>query len=433
MKERYDIAVIGAGTAGIAAAVAAAQGGQKVILIERSGVLGGMCTSGLLNCWCGSAESRMMRKIREIGQDICPEEQMKDWQRYDVVRHVYDPEIVKDFFLKEALGAGLTVLLHAVFCEAVMERDMVRAVRVLTKSGILTIEAEIFIDCTGDGDVAAAAGIPYSLGNGNGLFQPVTTMFMVAGVEERRAVYRSSPELEDRMRSWMQEGRIDRPAGHIILIPGFYRGTASVNMTNAVFVNGSDAKELTGAELLTRKQIFQIMDFLRCCVPGYEKAWVCSTAGCAGVRESRHLQGAYIMTGEDVLKQRIFDDWIVSNAGYHFGDHSMVGANDRPDESQSFGGRRYTMPLRSFGSDRVGNLLFAGRCSSGDHAAYSSFRVMPICFAMGEGVGLTAALAVRQRKRPLEVNAAEVQDILIGEYGLSAPAPNGHLEGAGAP
>lgn len=421
MKRNYDIVVVGAGPAGITTAIGAAHFGARVALIEKDAVLGGMCTAGLLNCWCGRAESRMMRKIAASGQNICPEENMEDWQRYEPLRRVYDPEIMKNVFLEETVAAGVELLLHSTFLDATEENGRITSVRIVSPEGVEEISAEIFIDATGDGYLAAAVGVPYTLGNAEGLFQPMTTMFTVAGVDESCAIYKSTPALKEKMDLYLACKQLDGPVGHIILVPGYQRGTASVNMTNITHCNGLLLEDRTKAEILTRKQIPQILEFLRNCVPGFANAWVSATGSYAGIRETRHFMGEYVLQKEDILQQRVFSNWIVSNASYHFGDHSTIGANYRKDESLTFGGLRYTMPLTCFVVKEVKNLMLAGRCASGTPQAHASFRVMPICMAMGEGVGITAALAHKNRCNPEQVRAKDVQQILTGVYDIEPP------------
>lgn len=411
--DKYDIIIIGSGPAGVAAAIQAARNKAKVLLIEKSGVLGGMCTAGLLNCWCGSARSRIMKEIKEAGQDICPEESLGDEQRYYPYRHVYDPEILKSFFLDTALNAGVQVLFHTTFCEVEKEQNRVKYVQVLTREGFRAFNASVFIDATGDGDLSIMAGVHYLSGDENGTYQPMSTMLMVGGVDEKRAVYKPSPDLMDRMKEFQGSGKLTEPAGHIILVPGFNRGTASVNMTNAIRLDGTNSEDLNSAEIQTQKQIPEIIEFLRKYVPGFSECYLISRGQYVGVRETRHLIGDYTLTAVDISEGKTFDDWLVQKAHYHFGNHSTDGANRNPDTSLSFGSSTYTIPARSFYNSLVPNLLFAGRCISGTPEASASFRVMPICFAMGEGVGQLAAEAAELSIDVNKVDITKVQKKLL--------------------
>lgn len=223
------------------------------------------------------------------------------------------------------------------------------------------------------------------------------------------------------MQRYVAEGKILAPCGHVILLEGFEPGTACVNSTNVIRVDGTDERDLTRAELFTRRQIPQIVRFLNECVPGYEHACLVASACHIGVRETRRFSGLYRLTEDDILAQRIFDDWIVSNAKYVFGVHNLTGCGGdvhKPD----YHGERYTIPQRCFLTREAKNVLLNGRNISGTHLAHSSYRVMPICFAMGEGTGTMAALAVKNGVLPENVDAREIQSRLMA-HGIAQPSP----------
>ena len=225
------------------------------------------------------------------------------------------------------------------------------------------------------------------------------------------------------MEQYLAQGKIDRPAGHVILVEGYDPGTASVNMTNVIMVDGTSAEDLTRAELLTRKQVPQIVQFLRECVPGYENCYLQQTANTIGVRETLHFEGEYTLTEQDIQNQVVFDDWIVSNASACFGNHSLTGSgsdvNNLPYHQE-----QYTIPYRSFLPKGVNNLLLNGRNISGTHMAHSSYRVMPICMGMGEGVGVCAALSANRRLSLRHVPIQDVQFILMEQFGVLPPRQN---------
>jgi len=414
MDLNYDIAVIGGGPSGLAAAIAARKFGARVLLIEKEGFVGGMSTAGLLNVWCGSASSAFYERIRS-----------KTTEKR-VRRYVFSPEILKNLYLEELEMAGVEILLHALVTDAEVEDGIIKTLILQSKIQKIRLSAKIFIDSTGDGDVAALAGVPYKIGRpSDGLTQPMSLEFVVGGVDDSRAVYPTfgtHPELEEKMRRYVKDGRILPPAGHVILLEGYYPTTAHVNMTNVTHVIGTDCLDRTRAEIHARKQIPQIVQFLRECVPGYENCFVIASGCYAGVRESRHFEGEYILTEHDIIAQKIFPDWIVSNASSSFNNHSLSGSG--PDASNLvYKGERYTIPYRSFLPKAVRNLLLNGRNISGNHMSHSSFRVMPICFAMGEGVGTAAALAIKKQTDLCNVDTKEVQRILIEEYGITPPSP----------
>ena len=412
MELKTDVLVIGGGPSGVAAAIAAAREGADVLLAEKDGFFGGMSTGGLLNVWCGSASS-------DVWRDVCA-----GTTRERGGRTCYDPERLKARYIDLLEASGARMLLHAQLTGAEIENGCIRAAVFYGKSGPIRVSAKRFVDSTGDGDLARMAGVPFEQGRpSDGLTQPMSLEFMVGGVDDARAVYPTfgtHPDLERKMQEYVADGRILAPAGHVILLEGYEPGTACVNSTNVIRVDGTNELDLTRAELLTRRQIPQILQFLRDCVPGYENAWVVTSACHIGVRETRRFSGAYRLTEQDILDQRIFDDWVVSNASYPFGVHNPDGCGGAPD-LPPYRGERYTIPYRCFLPEGCGNLLLNGRNISGTHLAHSSYRVMPICFAMGEAAGTAAALSLRENLPLRSVPAASVQRELL-RFGVAPPA-----------
>lgn len=415
MELTTDVLVIGGGPSGIAAALSAARTGAETLLAEKEGFLGGMSTGGLLNVWCGSASSDIWEDLR----DRTTEGRAR--------RSVFDPEALKAVYIGLLEEAKVRLLLHAQLIDAEYEDGHITGAVFYGKSGRITVRAKAYIDSTGDGDLAFLSGVPYDKGRDlDGLMQPMSLEFMVGGVDDSCAVYPTfgtHPELEKKMAEYVADGRILSPAGHVILLEGFIPGTACVNSTNVIRMDGTDETDLTRAEILTRKQIPQIVRFLRECVPGYANAYVLTSACHIGVRETRRFHGAYRLTERDILDQRIFDDWAVSNACYTFCVHNLTGSG-ADAHALAYHGERYTIPYRCFLPEKIDNLLLNGRCISGTHMAHSSYRVMPICFAMGEATGTAAALAVRRGTPLRAVDVSGLQRLLL-ERGIVYPTQRG--------
>lgn len=397
----YDIVVIGGGCSGISAAIAARRFGAKVLLIEREGCPGGMSTTGMLNIWCGTSESRFYKRICDRTTRVIKG------------RAIYSPEKLKLEYINELEDAGVELLLHSLMTDCSLDGDgNITNIILDGKSGKIQVSAKIFIDSTGDGDLAALCGVPFSIGrDDDGLSQPMSLEFMVGGVDDSRAVYANAnkcPGIAEKMKEYLADGRISRPAGHIILIEGIEPSTAFVNMTNVTGVDGTNVFDLTKAELIARKQMSQIICFLRECVPGYENCFELASGNYVGVRESRRFKGLYSLTEQDISSCRLFDDYIVKDVGYCFGVHDPkgVGVTGRAD-----GRGKYSIPYRCFVPIGVKNLLLNGRCISGTHLALSNYRVMPICFAMGDGVGSCAAVAIRDRLCVCELGAESIREV----------------------
>ena len=410
--ERYDVVIVGGGPAGIAAAYAAAKCGACTLLIEKDGYVGGMSTAGLMNRWCGDCSGGLYKKV------------FQRTTRKKGTRVIYNPEELKNCYLAFLEEAGVHLMLHTTFLSANTVGGHIDSVEVWGAGEQYTVQAEVFIDATGDGYVAKSAGIRYCKGRETDhLMQPMSLMFSVGGVDEERAVFPSfntHPELEEKMQSYVEQGKIDQPAGHVILLEGAIEGTANVNMTNVISVDGTNIRDLTKAELLTRRQAPQIVAFLRECVQGYEECYLLQTANYIGVRETLHFEGEYQLTEQDILNQTIFEDWVVANAQFGFGNHNLTGSG-ADKGNLKYHGERYTIPYRSLLARGVDNLLLSGRNISGTHMAHASFRVMPICMGTGEGAGVGAALAVKSGIRIREVDPTAIQLVLTEKMGAEKP------------
>ncbi|MBR3805159.1 MAG: FAD-dependent oxidoreductase [Clostridia bacterium] len=405
----YDICVIGGGPAGITSAISASRLGAKVLLVDKDGVPGGMSTNGLLNVWCGNAQSSIFSYVFD-----------KTSKKTASGRKIFSPESLKPLYIDMLTKKGVDILLHSLAVGVEKSGDMITSVSLATKSGEIKVYAKTFIDATGDGDVAYLSGVPFSMGREeDGRTQPMTVELMIGGVDTTRAEFasaRHNPFLMEQMQKYLADGRISFPVGLIILVEALEPNTAYCNMTNVIDVDATNVFDVTRAEIEARRQIPQIINFLRENAVGYENCYAITSGVYAGARESRRIKGKYEMSYLDVQEGRKFSDWLVPMADYCFGVHNPNGKVENISTKPVEKGGTYTIPYGAFIPEGVKNLLVAGRCISGDHYAHSSYRVMPICMAMGEGVGTACAIGIKENTLPTELSPKQIkkaQDLIL--------------------
>lgn len=373
----------GGGISGAMAAMSAAREGARVLLVERYTALGGMATLGLVQpvttwglrgSWVvGGTGRRLLEGMIERHP-----ESATPLGHYGPT---CDAEWLKRELEQAALDHGVSLLYHAWVTGVERDGDRLRALRAVTKSGELRLEGEVFVDATGDGDLAVYAGLPVVTDS-----QGITLMFTLAGIDRSRC-----PEREEIADIYQSRGPVSYRGLCIFWGPrpdGCY-----VNMTEVEGLNGCDPFDLTRATIECRRQAWGILEILRENVPGFEEAYIAQTAPALGVRESRHVQGLHVLSGEEVLAGADFEDTVARAAcpvDIH-GSHEDGKGDYRGLE------RSYGVPWRSLVTPDLANLVVTGRCISADHVAHSSVRRMAPGFALGEAAGIGAAQALRHR------------------------------------
>ena len=408
-----DVLVLGSGPSGFAASYTAAKNGANVILVEQGGDVGGISTSGLMSHWTGSCDSPLYYDILERSANR-NEGELKG----KIVRYI-DPEKLKTLYLEMLCEVGCRVMLYTFAEDAICDGDKVLGATVINKSGKTDIYADVIIDATGDGDIAARAGAEYVLGReSDNRMQPATLMFKVGGVDYERAVFLGSFEStydtpNGELQALARE-HIPYPAGHILTYESTLPGIVTCNMTNAVDIDGTDADDLTRATLTCRRQMDDIVRYLRRFVPGYENCYIISSASLMGIRETRHFKGVYTITEQDILQARVFEDYVVKDAYFNFDVHNITGAGlDKTGVQKHFNqDKGYTIPYRCLIPEVKENLLLCGRNISGTHMAHSNFRVMPICVGIGEAAGAAAYISTTERRSLRDINAEEIRSII---------------------
>ncbi|WP_073949962.1 FAD-dependent oxidoreductase [Streptomyces kebangsaanensis] len=441
---RTNVLVVGGGPAGTAAAYAAAHAGADVVLVERYAFLGGNATVALVMPLMSFHNEHKQAVFTEDGGGgrLLPTDHGEGepvvagflWRLLDRLTArggcvppsldtgytvPFDPELFKLVLLDLLDEAGVSLLLHSFASGALPLEDGWRVV-FETKSGPVVIDADVVVDGTGDGDVAAACGAPFEVGRReDGRVQPMTLMFRVADFAAPRfAEYvRAHPDqwrgvhgLWDLVQEATEAGELRLPREDILFFGTPHPRELSVNSTRVTGALGIDVWDLSRAEWTARRQLDRIDHFLRSRVPGFEEAYAVQSGVQIGVRETRRVMGDYRLTGYDILDARAFPD-VVAHGAYPIDIHNPEGSGTVIRRVPR--GRYYDIPLRCLLPRDTERLLVAGRCISGSHVAHSSYRVMPIAMATGQAAGVCAALATRTGRLPREVPYALVQRELL--------------------
>lgn len=415
-----DVLVCGGGPAGIAAGMMAARAGQKTLLVERYGRLGGMAVQALVG--------PLMGKVRSVWVD-------------EILEHIggriVDYEFIDLKYAELLRTAGCEVLLHAWVSEPLLDGKRVTGARMLTKQGMVDVKARITVDATGDGDVAFGAGADFDQGRGagphwsaDGLVQPMTVMFRVAGVNHAETMEANGGRGAYRFpdgRSWNQVTKDANARGELPPTVGMVRTYLScredertVNATQVNCVDGTKAQDLTQAELEGRRQVQPIVEFLRKYAPGFQNVYVSGMPAVVGVRETRRIGGVETLSVEDLLTGRKWPDAVVREASFGIDIHRPDGIGQAQGVSVEHPLGRdpqvepYDIPYGCLVPRSVDGLLVAGRCISGTHEAMASYRVQVIAMATGVAAGVAAAEGSRQDIEPRDVDVGRIQSVVFG-------------------
>lgn len=411
VRGNYDVVVAGAGPAGICAAVAAAREGAKVALVERYGVVGGNLTVGYVGPILGMVGKGTMRDevVGLLG--------VADNDMIGVTGKAHDFEHAKlalaEFVAHEK---NIDVYLQSAVYDVVKEGNAVRGVILATNEGHFALMAKVVIDATGDAVVSYLAGADIEKGREDGLMQPVTLEFTIDGVDEQKGVIcigdvddvkLGDERFLDYCKRCADRGLLPQHLAAVRLHPTVHSGERQVNTTQQNGVDITAVGSVFEADLALRRQIELLMGFLRNNLPGYELCRCKSSGDTTGVRESRRVMGDYVITAEELAAGCRFDDVVVHRAEFIVDIHNPAGAGQAEDKIQYC--KPYDLPYRCFVPRKVENLMTAGRCISGTHRAHASYRVMSICMAMGEAVGIAAALCAKEGCTPRQLDVKALQ------------------------
>lgn len=424
-----EVLVVGGGLAGVAAAVAAARDGARTVLVEGSHSLGGTATAGV-NCSFMGMDVDLMGGLNEEIVSLLR-------AREGIIYGVHSPfsvESLKQVCFELCDHPNLSLVLGAAADDVMLTDGAVSGVTFRTKRGVDLVTARTVVDATGDGDVAAASGAEFELGDpATGDIQPVSLLFRMGNVDDRALVdyVRRNPDqfyTEDMLFicddttdpplliangffDWVRQQRshglsIGRDALGIIKTPN--PGEVLVNSTRSSHVNALNVHELTRAAIDLRQQMATLVRCLQEGMPGFGDSYLIDSGGTLGVRETRRFRGVYQLTADDVQHSRVFDDCIARNffpIDIHGPSSNPGGYTWIPPEGQGW----YTIPFRCLVPERVDGLLLAGRCISVSHTAFGSTRSMPCCIATGQAAGVAASLSARHRSRARDVDVEQLQ------------------------
>ena len=428
-QQSYDVIIVGGGSAGICAAIASARQGAKTLLVEDTGWLGGIGTTAAMVEFgpivrgglrvVGGIPYELMQRMKAFGgaelrdetEDLC-----------------FAPETFAHIAMRMCEEAGVELLLHTRMIDTLRVADKITGILLQDKEGMHVATANIYVDCTGDGDLFYNTGLPYVIGrDSDGHVQPMTLVFFVNNVNYARFLEAVKAKADGNLDKFFiglvakarEEDRFHIPIvrpGSTGPVPRYGRPydlsccEVFINGTNILGLNGLSAKDLTEAECTTRKQIYEMYEFLRDYTPGFENCYISHVPNCIGIRETRRLQGAYVLTRDDLQSGRKFDDTIA--VGFNMIDIHQVSGHDF-DLTHFADGHYYNVPYRSLISNELQNLLVAGRCMSVTHEALGAIRVMVNTMPIGEAAGTAAAIAAKHGCSVADVPIKELQQTLI--------------------
>lgn len=408
-----DVLVIGGGTAGFGAAVAAGRQGLSVSLIESSNKIGGVMAFCPGMPWgaaypCGVSIGGLMEELANRLFEMDPPAAEKRPCTLENFGHEiqYDHDIATLTMFEMLEEAGVDVHLNTTALAPRMLGQKIAAVECFNRHGGYTIVAGIVIDCSGDGDISAKAGVPYVLGDRQGNMMGVTLTFQMIGVDQDAVFAEGDPYFERFAARGIAEGRLHEDLAKLYLMRGFHADTVFCNSVVIRGVDGTDAGAVNRATLEGRRRCRQLAHFLREDVPGFESARMMYLGPTVGVRETRKLEGQYRVTGDDLANATKFSDGVVCCDNPV--DDVMRGNGAMTHDAVVGEGAYYTIPFRSLVPKNIENLMFAGRIVSADAVAFASVRGMPQCVAMGQAAGTAAAMALRNEQTIQEIDSDDL-------------------------
>ncbi len=392
--KKYDLLVVGGGFSGVCAALAAARGGMKVLLCEKSNALGGAAATMLVMPFMPYATKMDDGTVRELSLGIFEEilvrmRELNVNKSYPKSR--FDEEILKLTLNHMCIEAGVELLYHAYLSGVSRSGNAIKSATFATVCGPVEISADYFVDATGDATFSTLAGCPTVLGREkDNLCQPMTLCFRMGGVDVEKFHAKKKSVVNVEYKAAQARGEIRNPREDVLTFTTLHPDVLHLNTTRVVKLNPTDPFDVTKAELEAREQVFEMVEFLKSLPDcGTENAYLLSTAMEIGVRESRMVVCEH-MLNENELKEctRFYD--AVATGNYDIDIHNPEGSGTSHYYFKS--GEYYTIPYRSLIPVGMSNMLVVGRCIGATHEAQASIRIMPIVANIGEAAGHALAL-----------------------------------------
>lgn len=418
-----DVVVVGGGASGIAAAISAAANGADTLLIEQRGFLGGMGTVSLVPAFCPFTDKEKPI-IRGIGMELM--ERMKQACNADYRKEYehaldwvpIDPETLKRVYDDAALENGVSLLFHTFVYDVVLSEDKrnIEGIVVVNKSGRSLVRCKYVIDATGDADLAALAGVPFQKGGEEGELQPGTMCYLLANVDRQRfhaylEKTGDTGQLHRTVERAIAEGALPEGRKSISGLAWVNDYLVGVNFGHVFGVDGTKAEDLTRGAIEGRRLAELQVRFFRAYVPGFEQAHMVASGEQLGIRETRRIQGDYVLTAEDFMEARSFEDDIARNAYYI--DIHLANSKGSMTFTHLPPGKSHGVPYRVLLPVGIDNMWVPGRAASSDRAVQGSLRVMPNCFAMGQASGTAAAMALKISATSRGVSVPRLRELLL--------------------
>ncbi len=433
--ERYDVVVCGGGMTGFAAAVTSARVGKKTLLIEKGTCLGGVGTAGGVNILLGGIKygeekynfitgglfKELYYNLRKTDDcvdiyKINRERSPHAWYPGLAESIIFDNEAMKDQLESIAVESGVKIKYMSYIFDVKTNENNIDYILITGKSGNTAVKADVFIDSTGDADIAKMSGCSYVLGRDeDNLMTPATLIMFLEDVDTEKVLEyiekNKSPRFREKIKSLRQKG--EWPFDFDIFISALINkeGYHMVNSIRQVGIDGTDTDSLTEGIIEGRKENKQLFNILKKYFPGYEKAKISSMTETIGIRETRRIIGEFVLTFSALMSGEEFDD-IIALSSYCFDLPDPKRPSHQPLEGQKIKKRYTEIPYRCMLPDKIDNLLVAGRSISVEREVLGPIRVMGPCIGMGQAAGAAAAMAADKDSSVKDVDVLQLKEKL---------------------